>query len=80
METKFTLSQAQFDQILAINKEGGDPVMFLGGGIRIGKDLHEKINEYWETLGREMGFDWKTVRPIDNMNFYAETRKHNLTY
>lgn len=74
METKkFTLSDAQFEKIVRINKEGGDPVMYLSGGQRIGRSLQEKINDYWKIIGKEMGFDYTTVEPIDNINFYAKS-------
>lgn len=69
---KFTLTPEQFEKIVQINKEGGDPVMFLSGGTPIGRSLREKINDYWQGLGKEMGFDWKTIEPIDNTNFRAE--------
>lgn len=69
---KYTLTKEQFEEILKINKEGSDPVMYLSGGIPTGKSLQEKINDYWENLGKELGFDWKTIEPIDNTNFYAK--------
>ncbi len=70
---KFTLTKEQFEEIVKINKEGGDPLMYLSGGIRVGKSLQEKINDYWEKLGEELKFKWNTVQPIDNHSFYAET-------
>lgn len=72
---KFTLSDEQFQKIIQINREKGDPVMFLSGGVPIGKSLQEKINDYWDELGKEMGFDWKTIEPIDNRNFIATPNK-----
>lgn len=44
MKTKFTLTQEQFNEIVKINKEGGDPVMYISGGTPIGRSLQEKIN------------------------------------
>lgn len=74
METKkFTLSDAQFEKIVKINKEGSDPVMYLSGGNTFGRSLQEKINDYWKIIGKEMGFDYTTVEPIDNRNFYAKS-------
>jgi len=67
----FKLSDEQFDEILRINKKGGDPVMYLSGGIPMGRSLQEKINDFWDNLGKELGFDWKTIQPIDNRNFKA---------
>ena len=69
---KFTITKEQFEKIVAINKEGGDPVMYLSGGIPMGRSLQEKINDFWDELGKEMGFDWHTIEIIDNNNFYAE--------
>lgn len=69
---KFTVNDKQFQKILDINKEGGDPVMFLSGGVPMGKSKQEKINDYWVELGNELRFDWRTIEPIDNRNFYAE--------
>lgn len=59
-------------RIKEINKQGSDPVMYLSGGQPMGQSLQEKINDYWKVLGREMNFDWTTIEPIDNYNFYAE--------
>ena len=69
---KFTLTKEQFDKILAINKEGGDPVIYLSGGTPMGRSKQEKINDYWDELGKELGFDWHSLEQIDNTNFYAE--------
>jgi hypothetical protein len=71
-KAKFTLTDDQFNKIIEINKKGGDPAMFLSGGVPMGRSLHEKINDYWDELGKEMGFKWQTIEPIDNRNFYAE--------
>lgn len=77
MKTKYTLTQAQMDKIIAINKEGGDPVMYLSGGVPMGRSLQEKINDLWKELGAEMGFVVDTIEPIDNFNFYATPIKPN---
>ena len=68
---EYILTDKQFDKIIQINKEGGDPVMYASGGIPLGKSLSEKINDYWKQLGDDLGFDWKTVRPITNRKFDA---------
>jgi hypothetical protein len=61
MKQEFKMTQEEMDNIFAINKSGGDPVMFLSGGISLGSSLQEKINQYWETLGKKYGFKPMTV-------------------
>lgn len=72
---RYRLSDQQFQKIVNINRSGSDPVMYLGGGIPMGSSLQEKINEYWDYLGRVMGFDPKTVDPINDREFYAKPVK-----
>lgn len=57
MEKEFEMTQEEMDNILAINKGGGDPVMFLSGGLPMGISLQEKINQYWGILGDKYGFE-----------------------
>lgn len=61
MKQEFEMSQEEMDNIIAINKGGGDPVMFLGGGTPMGESLQEKINQYWLILGKKYGFKSTTV-------------------
>ena len=61
MKQEFEMTQEEMDNIIAINKEGGDPVMFLSGGVPMGNSLQEKINQYWEILGNKYGFKPLTV-------------------
>lgn len=80
MERKeYQLQQAEMDKILSINKEGGDPVIYLSGGVPMGRSLQEKINDYWETLGEKYGFKSTTVQPSDKGELYftAEPLKSN---
>lgn len=56
MKQEFEMTQEEMDNIIAINKGGGDPVMFLSGGTPMGSSLQEKINQYWEILGNKYGF------------------------
>lgn len=47
MERKnFKITDEQMQEIIRINKEGGDPVMFLSGGIPLGQSKQEKINDF----------------------------------
>jgi hypothetical protein len=57
MKTEFQMTQEEMDAIIQINKDGGDPVMFLSGGIPLGQSKQEKINSYWRILGSKYGFD-----------------------
>lgn len=61
MRQEFEMSQEEMDNIIAINRGGGDPVMFLSGGTPMGSSLQEKINQYWEILGNKYGFKPMTV-------------------
>jgi len=74
MKQEFEMTQEEMDTIIAINKDGGDPVMFLSGGTPMGRSLQEKINEYWDILGNKYGFDPMTVegRSKGKLFFIAE--------
>lgn len=61
MKQEFEMTQEEMDNIIAINKGGGDPVMFLSCGAPMGKSLQEKINQYWDILGNKYGFKPMTV-------------------
>lgn len=61
MKQEFEMTQEEMDNIIAINKGGGDPVMFLSGGIPMGSSLQEKINQYWTILADKYGFKQMTV-------------------
>ncbi len=61
MKQEFEMTQEEMVNIIAINKGGGDPVMFLSGGTPMGSSLQEKINQYWEILGSKYGFKPMTV-------------------
>jgi len=45
----------------------------ISDGTPIGRSLQEKINDFWDELAKEKGFDKSTIQPIDNRNFYAES-------
>jgi len=82
MRKEFELTDEQFNKILEINKSGSDRVMYIQGGQRLGSgpggnfmSLQEKINVYWEELGKELGFDWETVQGITDRRFSAEEKE-----
>lgn len=74
MRQEFEMTQEEMDNIIAINKNGGDPVMFLSGGTPIGNSLQEKINRYWAELGNKYHFNPDTVEGSSkgNLFFLAE--------
>lgn len=81
MKKKYKINDADWETIMNLNKEGGDRVMYLSGGLPLGSgssgkflSLQEKINNLWQQLGKQEGFDWKTIEPIDNREFYAESQ------
>ena len=59
MKQEFEMTQAEMDDIIAINKSQM-PVMLIGN-VTTGMDLQEKINAYWEGLGNKYGFKPTTV-------------------
>lgn len=61
MKQEFEITQEEMDNIITINKGGGDPIMFLSGGTPMGSSLQEKINQYWEILSDKYGFEQMTV-------------------
>jgi hypothetical protein len=63
--TQYELTQEQLDEILNASRTAS--VMFLSGGIPIGRSPQENANAAWANLGKLMGFDYMTVRPIEGM-------------
>lgn len=64
MKKVFSINDKDFQCILDINKEGGDRVMYLSGGLPLGsgsggkfRSTQEKINDFWKTLGEQEGFN-----------------------
>lgn len=68
------MTEEEMNDIISINKKGSDPAIFLSGGIPIGYSVQEKINAYWEILGKKYGFKPMTVEgsPNGRLFFYAE--------
>jgi len=61
MKQEFEMTQEEMDQIIAINKVGGAPVLTLGKELIMGSSLQEKVNQYWKILGNKYGFKPMTV-------------------
>lgn len=61
--TNYEMTEEDMAELLRACKP--TPVMFLSGGIPIGGSPQENANSAWASLGKKMGFDHMTVRPID---------------
>lgn len=61
--TEYEMSEDDLKQILEACKP--TPVMFVSGGIPVGGNPQENANSAWNELGKKMGFDHMTVRPIE---------------
>lgn len=62
---RFTMTKEQHEKLLDASKP--TPVMFLSGGEPMFNSPQENANAAWASLGKELGFDHMTVRPIPNM-------------
>ena len=45
------------------------PVIAVGG---IPYDHQKNANYVWQEMGKELGFDWRTVRPVKGLTFTAD--------
>lgn len=73
MRKEFEMSEEQLKKLLEACKP--TPVMYLPGGQLMGGTPQENANRAWDTLGKEMGFKGRTVKPIpgkDGKYFTAE--------
>ncbi len=61
--TNYEMTEKDLKKILEASKP--TPVMFLSGGTPIGGNQQENANRAWEELGKKMGFDYMTFRPIE---------------
>jgi hypothetical protein len=59
MKQESEMTQAEMDDIIAINKRQM-PVMMIGETC-FGNEVVEGINDYWKELGDKYGFKWDTV-------------------
>jgi len=60
--TNYEMTEDDLKAILAACKP--TPVMFLSGGTPMGPSQQENANRAWAELGKRMGFDYMTVRPV----------------
>lgn len=58
-ERLYTLTPEQYAALLEASRSV--PYMVVGGTVP--SSPQENANRCWQRLGRELGFDWSTVRP-----------------
>ena len=74
MRKEFLMTDEQFNELI----EACRPVSYMVFNGVIPKSPEEKANEFWSKLGKELKFDYLTVRPVhgkDARYFTAETSK-----
>lgn len=59
--TEYEMTEADLSELLAAMKPV--PLMYLSGGMPIGRSQQENANDAWEKLGKRMRFDHMTVEP-----------------
>jgi hypothetical protein len=64
--TEYEMSEKDLKKILSACKP--TPVIFGNGGMNLGGSQQENANMAWAELGKKMGFDYMTVRPIQGKN------------
>ncbi len=73
MRTEFEMSEEDLENLLNASKP--TPVMFLPGGTPMFDSPQENANRGWSGLGKRLGFDYMSVRPVSgkgNRFFTAE--------
>lgn len=71
MRKEFKMTERQFNEIIEASK----PVPYMVFDNKPPMSPQESANAAWAALGRELGFDWLTVRPVkgkDHTYFTAE--------
>lgn len=70
MRKTFVMSNENFEQL----KAASQPVMYMIANGSEPISPQESANNFWQRLGKEMGFKWNTARPVGNdpMTFSAE--------
>ena len=60
--TEYEMSEKDLEEILSACKP--TPVIFGNGGMSLGGNQQDNANFAWAELGKKMGFDSMTVKPI----------------
>lgn len=61
MKKEFELTKEQLEKILDASK----PVPYMIIGTSMPSSPQENANRAWESLGKELGFDYMTVGPVN---------------
>ena len=69
MKQEFMMSEENYEEILQINKDGGSPVMLIGG-VDTGESVQSILNRWWDKLGKELRFDTTTVEGSSKGKLY----------
>jgi predicted TIM-barrel fold metal-dependent hydrolase len=71
MRKEFEMSPDELKEMLEACKP--TPVMFLSGGVPMGRSQQENANDAWERLGKKYGFDYMSIRPVagKDMSFFT---------
>jgi len=59
---EFEMSEDDLAKLLDACKP--TPVMFLSGGVPMHRSPQENANAAWANLGKKLGFDHMTVKPV----------------
>lgn len=52
------------EQLADVRKAASTPGVFLGGPLAGYDPAQHAIEDFWKKLGKEMGFDWSTVKGV----------------
>ena len=61
MRKEFEMTLEDLQELLEAMKPR--PLLYLSGGIPMGRTQQERANDAWKALGKKMGFDGMTVKP-----------------
>ena len=64
MRKEFELSPEQLDRVLQASR----PVPYIVCGGKPPPSPQENANAVWQSIGRELGFEWMTVKPVEGKN------------
>lgn len=81
----YRLNAAHIEALRDATNEASSALVLQVGGFSGGRSLRgsrNAVNAAWANIGSELGFDWKTVAPLEGMDeswFSAEPLKQEVT-